>query len=231
MFNRILSTFALSLTLGLLALPSAPAFAKTAAECTADYKANKAAIKASGQTEKDYVAACKTGTAATPAAAAPAPAPAPAPATASGKSEKDCAAEYSANKAAIKASGQTKKAYVAGCEAGTASVPAAPAPAATPMAAPAPAPAPAPTPAAQAPKPAPTMAAKPAPAAAGTGAASEAQAKAHCPTDTVVWVNTKSHIYHFAGTHSYGTTKQGDYMCETEAKAAGDRAAENEKHP
>ena len=62
-------------------------------------------------------------------------------------------------------------------------------------------------------------------------AASEAQAKAHCPTDTVVWVNTKSHIYHFAGTHDYGATKQGTYMCETEAKAAGDRAAENEKHP
>ena len=34
----------------LLAFPSAPAFAKTAAECNADYAANKAAIKASGQT-------------------------------------------------------------------------------------------------------------------------------------------------------------------------------------
>jgi hypothetical protein len=57
------------------------------------------------------------------------------------------------------------------------------------------------------------------------------QAKGHCPTDTVVWVNTHSGIYHFAGTHNYGTTKQGAYMCEADAKAAGDRAAANEKHP
>jgi hypothetical protein len=46
-----------------------------------------------------------------------------------------------------------------------------------------------------------------------------------------VWVNTKSGVYHFAGTHNYGTTKEGTYMCEADAKAAGDRAAENEKHP
>jgi hypothetical protein len=31
------------------------------------------------------------------------------------------------------------------------------------------------------------------------------QAKAHCPSDTVVWVNTKSHIYNFAGTRGYGS--------------------------
>jgi hypothetical protein len=48
---------------------------------------------------------------------------------------------------------------------------------------------------------------------------------------TVVWVNTKSRIYHFAGTHSYGTTKEGAYMCEADARAAGDRAAMNEHHP
>ena len=226
MFNRVLSTFALGLTIGLFTLPSAPAFAKTIAECDSAYEANKAAIKASGQTKKDYVAACRTGAETTPAATTPAPAPSAAPATAGGKTAKECDAEYAANKEAIKASGQTKKAYVAACEAGTASKPAAPAPAPTPMAAPAPTP----TPIAP-PKPAPTMAPKPAPAATGNGSASEAQAKAHCPTDTVVWVNTKSHVYHFAGSHNYGTTKQGEYKCETEAKAAGDRAAENEKHP
>jgi hypothetical protein len=44
-------------------------------------------------------------------------------------------------------------------------------------------------------------------------------------------VNTKSHVYHFAGTRSYGNTKQGTYMCEADAKAAADRAAINEKHP
>ena len=56
---------------------------------------------------------------------------------------------------------------------------------------------------------------------------SEAEAKARCPTDTVVWVNTKSHIYHYAGTRSYGTTKQGAYMCQADANAAGDRASKS----
>ncbi len=42
----------------LLAFPSAPASAKTAAECNAEYAANKAAIRASKQTKKDFVAAC-----------------------------------------------------------------------------------------------------------------------------------------------------------------------------
>jgi len=44
-------------------------------------------------------------------------------------------------------------------------------------------------------------------------------------------VNTKSGVYHFAGRLDYGNTKQGAYMCEADAKAAGDRAAKNEKHP
>ena len=68
------------------------------------------------------------------------------------------------------------------------------------------------------------------PAANPTGAgqfASESEAKARCPSDTVVWVNTKSHIYHLAGTPSYGTTKRGAYMCEADANAAGDRASKS----
>ena len=153
------------------------------------------------------------------------------------KTVKECDAEYAANKEAIKASGQKKADYVAACRTGAA------APVATPAAAPA---APAVAPAAPAAAPAPnvtptpkaTAAAKPAPApakpAAATGAggfATDAEARAHCPADTVVWVNTKSHVYHFAGAHNYGTTEHGTYMCEAEAKAAGDRAAENEKHP
>ena len=147
------------------------------------------------------------------------------------KTVKECDAEYTANKAAIKAAGQKKADYVTACRAGAV------APVATPAAAApaAPAAAPAATPAAAAPPPvAPAAApAKPrvaAPAAAG-GFAADTQAKAHCPADTVVWVNTKSGVYHFAGTHNYGTTRQGAYMCEADAKAAGDRAAENEKHP
>ncbi len=69
---------------------------------------------------------------------------------------------------------------------------------------------------------------------ATTGAnqfSTEAQAKAHCPGDTVVWANIRSHIYHFNQTRYYGTTEKGTYMCEKEAIAAGNRAAKNETHP
>jgi len=57
----------------------------------------------------------------------------------------------------------------------------------------------------------------------------EALAKAHCPADTVVWVNLKSKVYHYADTADYGKTKKGAYMCEKETAGAGYRAAKNEK--
>jgi hypothetical protein len=223
----------------MLSLSSAPALAKTVAECNAEYAANKDSIKASSQTKKDYVAACRAGTAtapvaapAAPAAAAPAPAAAPATAVApaGGKTAKECNAEYSENKAAIKAGGQKKADFIGACRAGNETIPTAPAPAA---AAPPPAAAPAPAPAAAAPAPAPAgpQSMKPQVATGAGQFQSDAQAKARCPSDTVVWVNTKSGIYHFAGMHNYGNTKQGAYMCEADAKGAGDRAAENEKHP
>ena len=63
------------------------------------------------------------------------------------------------------------------------------------------------------------------------GFSTEAQAKARCPTDTVVWVNLTSKIYHFSGTSSYGHTKNGEYMCESDTAAAGMRPAKNETHP
>ncbi len=111
--------------------------------------------------------------------------------------------------------------------------PSRPAPTAT-QAAPAPAPQ----------RPAPTTTAAPVPAPAQQPSApsdnatleagqfaDEASAKARCPSDTVVWVNLPSKVYHFAGTRSYGTTKRGAYMCEKEAIAAEDRASKTEKHP
>lgn len=58
----------------------------------------------------------------------------------------------------------------------------------------------------------------------------EAEAKRRCGNDTVVWFNTNSQIYHFAGTSDYGHTKEGAYMCEKEANRAG-RAAKDEKEP
>jgi hypothetical protein len=221
-FFQVIGTAALAAT---LALSAAPASAKTAKECNSEYKVQEDALKAAGTKKKDFIASCKAepDTATPGTAAAPAAPAATAEAPAGGKTAKECGADYDANKPAIKAAGQTKKAFVASCRAGNETIPAAPA--AAPTAAPAPAPAAA-APAPMAPAPA---AAAPKPMAAPS--ASEMEVKAKCPSDTVVWLNTKSRIYHFAGTHSYGNTKQGAYMCEMDAKAAGDRAAENEKHP
>ncbi len=156
-------------------------------------------------------------------------------ATSAGAAEsvmKQCGAEWKAAKAAGTTNGQTWQEFLKNCKAekAGAAAPAA-APAAETAPAPAAAPAPAPTPtaaAAAAPK-------KPTPkraAAAATGAGeftTEAEAKAKCPTDTVVWVNTKSHKFHYSGHRSYGTTKQGAYMCQADATAAGDVAAKGEK--
>jgi hypothetical protein len=52
-------------------------------------------------------------------------------------------------------------------------------------------------------------------------------AQRHCPHDIVVWLNTRSGIYHYAGERWYGNTKQGAYVCEKEAIAEGDRATRN----
>jgi hypothetical protein len=41
----------------------------------------------------------------------------------------------------------------------------------------------------------------------------------------VVWVNTKTHVYHSQRSRWYGTTKEGKYMSEEEAKADGNRPA------
>jgi hypothetical protein len=221
----MLASLASGLVAVLMAVSSAPSFAKTVAECNADYAANKDAVKASGQTKKAYVVKCRAGTAPAPSTEARSAAPVAPPVTSagSGKTATQCNAEYVANKEAIKTGGQTKRAFVAACRSGTETIPAAAAPAAATPAAVAPIPQVAP--------PAP-MAPKPHVGATGAGGfASDAQARARCPSDTVVWVNTRSGVYHFAGTHNYGTTKQGTYMCEADAKAAGDRAAENERHP
>jgi hypothetical protein len=70
-----------------------------------------------------------------------------------------------------------------------------------------------------------------APSRAGTDQfSSEADAKAHCVTGNVVWLNTKSKVYHFAGTRDYGKTKSGAYMCQPDADRVG-RPAKNEKAP
>jgi hypothetical protein len=140
---------------------------------------------------------------------------------------KQCGDEWKAAKANNTTNGLTWPQFLKQCRTEKEGA-AAPAP--TPAAAPAPAPAPAPL----APAPAPTYQPKPKPvqAARPTGAgqfSSEAEAKGRCPTDTVVWVNTKgkSHTYHYSGSRWYGTTKQGAYMCEADAGAAGYHASKS----
>jgi hypothetical protein len=43
----------------------------------------------------------------------------------------------------------------------------------------------------------------------------------------IVWVNTKTGVYHYPGSRWYVKTKQGEYLHENEAKKDGFRAAEN----
>lgn len=68
-------------------------------------------------------------------------------------------------------------------------------------------------------------------AAAAGQFATEQEAQRRCPGDTVVWANTESGVYHYAGTRNYGHTKQGAYMCRQDGNRAGYRPAKNEKAP
>jgi hypothetical protein len=54
--------------------------------------------------------------------------------------------------------------------------------------------------------------------------ASHGEAKASCPSKAIVWVNFSSGIYHSAASKSYGTTRNGAFMCEKASIAAGFRA-------
>ena len=48
-----------------------------------------------------------------------------------------------------------------------------------------------------------------------------------CPGDVIVWVNTRSGVYHFPGARYFGSTKQGKFTCEKYALAEGDRPTKN----
>jgi ribosomal protein L32 len=62
-------------------------------------------------------------------------------------------------------------------------------------------------------------------------AAPEAEAKDQCGSDVVVWVNTSTKVYHYAGNADYGKTKKGAYLCERDEGDSGFHPAKNEKHP
>ena len=62
-------------------------------------------------------------------------------------------------------------------------------------------------------------------------ASAEAQTPRHdppagktCPGDRLVWVNTRSGVYHFQGERYFGSTKEGKFICQHDADGEGDRA-------
>jgi DNA uptake protein ComE-like DNA-binding protein len=67
-----------------------------------------------------------------------------------------------------------------------------------------------------------TTAPSPAPASKSTAGDKVAQSP---PAKGMVWVNTDTKVYHYEGDRWYGKTKQGKYMTEADAIAAGYRSS------
>jgi len=65
------------------------------------------------------------------------------------------------------------------------------------------------------------------PAFAQTMYQTQQSAQSHCQNDTVVWLNTRTDVYHFQGERWYANTEQGAYVCERDADANGDRPTRN----
>jgi hypothetical protein len=216
--------------------------------CASQWKEAEAAGTTGGQTWPQFLAQCRASQSAPAAAPASAPAPAPqsgslfpwwpsAPAPASNAGSpaagqsvmRLCASQWKEAKAAGTTGGATWPQFLAQCRASQ-GFGAAPASATF---APAPAPAPAPQSGSLFPWSHPSAPAAPAsnvgaPSAPRPGEyTTELEARGRCPSDTVVWVNTPTRIYHYPGTHYYGRTHRGAYMCEADARAAGYRAARN----
>ena len=213
--------------------------------CASQWKLAQTTGATGGQSWPQFLAQCRTNQTSPASTSAPAPAPttqsgslfpwsqssAPASATASnvgaGQSVmRLCASQWKDAKAAGTTGGQSWPQFLAQCRTRQGS-------AAAPSGgfAPAPAPAPAPTPASQSGSlfpwwqqsaPASTPGALAAPRVGEY--TTELAARAQCPSDTIVWANTPTRIYHYSGTRYYGQTRRGAYMCEANARAAGYRA-------
>ncbi len=65
------------------------------------------------------------------------------------------------------------------------------------------------------------------PPPSATSSSSSTSAASRCSGDMLVWVNSRSGIYHLPGTRWYGRTREGRFMCERQADADGYRAARN----
>ncbi len=77
--------------------------------------------------------------------------------------------------------------------------------------------------------PAQRIAAKPRPAKAKRIARADATEKTRCPSDRIVWVDAKAGVYDLPSAPGYGKTTPGEYMCEMDAKAAGDEPTGSKK--
>ena len=223
--------------------------------CATEWKQAEAAGTTQGQSWPQFLAQCRTRQGAAPAPSSSTVAPAPAPqsgslfpwsqpsaptaasnvgASSTGQSVmKMCASQWKDAKAAGTTAGQTWPHFLSQCRARQTSTASssggfASAPASTPASAPAPQSgslfpwwqqsAPASAPASNV----------GAPSALQAGQyTTELAARARCPSDTVVWVNTPTRIYHYSGTRYYGHTLKGGYMCEADARSAGYRPARN----
>jgi hypothetical protein len=145
---------------------------------------------------------------------------------------KSCAQEWDASKASKRTGGQTYRDFQREClsrHGGEAAGRTDKSPAAAPREAPsstigsAPA---RPAPAASA-----AERAKAARAAVSEGSSNAAEVQRSCPSDTIVWGNPGTKVYHFSGSRFYGQTRTGKYMCRSESERAGFRAAKNEQAP
>ncbi len=209
--------------------------------CASEWKQAQAGGTTGGQAWSQFLARCRTRQGVAAPTAAPTPAPqsgslfpwsqpsVPAsPATSAGTGQsvmRLCASQWKDAKAAGTSAGQTWPQFLSQCRARQTS---------TASSSGGFVPAPAPAPASQSGSLFPWWQ-QSAPASSG-GAASTPQegqyttelaARVRCPSDTVVWVNTPTRIYHYSGTRYYGHTLKGAYMCEADARTGGYRAARN----
>jgi hypothetical protein len=238
-FSSLLAAAAVAFTL-CVGVPTSANAESVMKACASQWKQAQTTGATDGQSWPQFLAQCRTSQASSPSTPAPAPqsgslfpwsqSSAPASATASniGGAQsvmKLCASQWKDAKAAGTTGGLSWPQFLGQCRTRQGS-------AAAPSGGFASAPAPAPPsqsgslfPWWQQSAPA---SATGAPAAPRAGEyTTELAARARCPSDTVVWVNTPSRIYHYSGTRYYGNTRRGAYMCEADARTAGYRAAKN----